>query len=411
MIDSNQIQLSIDLHPEFGWSMKDEPIFGPGSVIQGTVNIKILEEALISKIDKIRIIFHGSERLTNITTGVLIKRKQFFGSQKYIWNSKYQEDLTAMEKHSFPFIIQLPMVQFPPTMDYANYKCYYMISAYIDEKDNNENQIDRINVTALKEFNQPIIYMPFLETCLFKTPLTQLIPPKIKHSKNKDQQRQLSLDQHIKISTNALDYVPGDSIKLELMIPNYFFQANHHDECIFSSMSMELIQTVESSNQIHQSIISQQQIPLSSYSSSLPSSSSLPNKKIIKQLEFPLSSELTPSVTFTDSVSVNYSLNIQFHESKTNLLSFFTSSSVQHYKLSLPIRIGTLGYGIRPSEELQVYSIFRTIFEKKNENDARPLLPNPTFLQAVEYEESLPVYEAGPQLPTYSDSLPLVDQV
>lgn len=35
MIDNNKIQLSIELHPEFGWAIKDEPVFGPGSVIQG----------------------------------------------------------------------------------------------------------------------------------------------------------------------------------------------------------------------------------------------------------------------------------------------------------------------------------------------------------------------------------------
>lgn len=355
-----------------------------------------------------------------MATGTLIKRKQFFGSQKYIWNSKYQEDLTVMKKHSFPFIIQLPMVQFPPTMDFPNYKCYYIISAYIDEKDNSNNNnnnnnndtLDRVNINGLKEYNQPIIYMPFLETCLFKTPLTQLIPPKIKSKNNKDQH--LSIDQHIKITTYALDYVPGDSIKLKLVVPNYFFQLNN--DCAFSSMSMELIQTVESSNQIHRSIISNKQISLSSLLPTTASSSS--SYKIIKELEFPLSSDLTPSITFSNAVSVSYSLNIQFHENKTNLLSFFTTSSAQHYKLQLPIRVGTLGYGIRPSEELQVYSIFKTTFEKNNMDDSRPLLPHPTFLQHVEYEESLPVYEPGSELPTYDsflnnnhDSLPLIDQV
>ncbi|KAI9303111.1 hypothetical protein BJ944DRAFT_289645 [Cunninghamella echinulata] len=403
-MDTSNIQLSIKLQPEYGWAIKNTPVFGPSSIVSGHVDLQILNQEILSRIDKIRIVFHGSERMMNINTGSLIKRKQFFGTQRTIWDSKHpQKDLTVMNKHSFPFIIQLPNVQFPPSMDYPHYKCYYMVSVYIDEIENHINTRTSINPKeTLQEYNQPIIFMPFIETCLFKTPLIQSIPPKPKKNNKKDHHQQ---QQSIKLSTHALDYVPGDSIKLDVTIPDYFYQSNNNNDsstttCVFSSMSLTLTQIVKSLNQVHQSTVSTLKIPLVSSQSSSTSSSAFSFNPLKQQIELPLSSDLTPSITYSDAISVNYSLHVQFHENKLKLSSFFSSSSSDHYHLTLPIRIGTLGYGIRPSEELQVYSIFRTSFENQ-ENDSRPSLPNPTFLQNVEYEDALPVYEVDPQLPSY----------
>ncbi|CAO3612243.1 unnamed protein product [Cunninghamella echinulata] len=403
-MDTSNIQLSIKLQPEYGWSIKNTPVFGPSSIVSGHVNVQILDQEILSKIDKIRIVFHGSERMMNINTRSLIKKKQFFGSQKIIWDSKHpQKELTVMNKYSFPFIIQLPNVQFPPSMDYSHYKCYYMISVYIEEIDNHVNTRTSVDPKeSLQECNQPIIFMPFIETCLFKTPLTQSIPPKLKNKNKKDHHQQ---QQPIKLSTHALDYVPGDSIKLDVTIPDYYFQSNNNNDsptttCAFSSMSIALTQIVKSLNQVHQTTVSTLKIPLILPQPSSSSSSSSSFNSLKQQIELPLSSDLVPSITYSDAVSVNYSLHIQFHGNKSKLSSFFSSSSSDHYQLTLPIRIGTLGYGIRPSEELQVYSIFKTSFENQ-ENDPRPSLPNPTFLQNVEYEDALPVYEVDPQLPTY----------
>lgn len=35
MISSENYSLSIELLPEFGWSIKGQPVYGPGSVFQG----------------------------------------------------------------------------------------------------------------------------------------------------------------------------------------------------------------------------------------------------------------------------------------------------------------------------------------------------------------------------------------
>ncbi|KAI8092863.1 uncharacterized protein BX664DRAFT_328339 [Halteromyces radiatus] len=372
-LETDQIQLSIQLQPEFGWAIKDEPVFGPGSVIQGKVQMEIKDPSLLSKADRLRVVFHGSERSRNRDTLSTQRRVQFFGVQRTLWEIK-DFDLAIGQKYAFPFTLQLPMIQFPPSIRDDIYVCYFMLTVYLDQAPHDDDG-DILLATIGKE----VTLMPFLETCLFKTPLVQHIA-----CNNGD---------NVIVSTHALDYVANDTILIDVTVPTHL---------VYSAIHMELHQTIRSMDQTTRRVIcslKQQQEQQSSSTAAI-----INNTRI--QLALPIPCDTIPSFTYSDMASINYKLIIRFHGKKTILSSLLPSSNTKdNLHLELPIKIGTLGYGIRASEELQVYATYRTPFD--DSSDTRPCLPLPTFMRNVEYEESLPVYE-DTRLPSY-DSLYIYD--
>lgn len=62
------ISISIELLPEFGFTVQDEPVYGPGSVFQGIVHLKMKETPVAA--DRIVIAFRGAENATAIHDGI-----------------------------------------------------------------------------------------------------------------------------------------------------------------------------------------------------------------------------------------------------------------------------------------------------------------------------------------------------
>ncbi|KAI8344636.1 hypothetical protein BC941DRAFT_409172 [Chlamydoabsidia padenii] len=309
----NHNQISLSIQNEFGWTMLDnEPVFGPGSVIQGQVHV--LDPLLFIHATRLRLIFHGAER----TRQVPIYKNQFFGTQTVLWNSK-QPTTTSV----FDFTLQLPTVQFPPSMDHPLYNCYFKLSVFLDGKD----------ITASKE----ITFRPFLETILFKAPLVHTLGPAAQ------------------IALYALDYVPGATISIHFTSTS----SNMH------SVLMALDQTVICSKEKKKTRIV-----------------SMHHHPIPGDLCLTLPIDLPPSFSFSPLVAVTYHLIVKLGRS---------------HVVTLPIKIGTLGYGLRASSDLDIYSIFASAFDDASSSNPLPL---PVFMKTVEYENALPRYEAD-RLPAY----------
>lgn len=118
-------------------------------------------------------------------------------------------------------------------------------------------------------------------------------------------------------------------------------------------------------------------------------------------------SDILPSFSYSPVFSIKYQLQITMKR-KGKLWS----SNLD--LMEMPINIGTLGYGIRSSEEIKIYSSFKSIFDSQQEQHQGessslldPVLPVPKFLEVIEYEESLPVY-SNDRLPPYDPSLNMV---
>jgi hypothetical protein len=298
--------LSIHIVPELGWTMlENEPVFGPGSVIQG--HVRLADPSLLAHADRLRLIFHGSER----TLYNPIHKNQFFGSQLTLWDNKQPPSIAT----AFDFTLQLPLVQFPPSINHDLYNCYYKLTVFLD--------CGGTTTFASKG----VILRPFLETTRLQTPL--MYGP---------------------LSIPALDYLPGDTLRINLSSP--------------TRMRMTLEQTVAVNRAARK-----QKVKIVSTTST--------------DLLLPL--DLTPSFSFSPVVSVSYHLTVKIHAS-TGTRSVIT----------WPIHIGTLSYGLRV--DLPIYSVFSSAFDSENDGSALPL---PVFLKADIDGDTLPQYEAD-HLPAYA---------
>ncbi|KAG0164821.1 hypothetical protein DFQ28_009563 [Apophysomyces sp. BC1034] len=336
---SANCKLTIDLLPEFGWAIQDTPVYGPGSVFQGFVQVQLTGPI---SADRLVLMFRGFESLDPACISQKLD-PVLFGTQHTLWESKNGSQLTE-SSYRFPFTIQMPLVQFPPSMDHELCKCEFRLSAYLD------------NVSC----HRKVQYMPFTETCLLKSPLYR--------------EGTHGPDFSATLKMQALDYVPGDNLVMSLNVRG---KSSVHVSTQLSQLATVLHGYRPTLTKV-----------IASSSTKVSPGSNIP-------LSLPLPSNLTPSCSYSRHMSLTYKLKVVV-ERKGPLGGMWSSE----IPFELPINIGTLGYGIRTSDELQYYTVFT---QNDAANSTTRDLPVPRFMRAVEYEEALPRYEPA-RLPSYEST-------
>jgi hypothetical protein len=320
--------------------------------------------------DRIVLTFRGAEHATAVHDGIkflvpLIKNP-FFGMQQTLWQRTRDDCLLTESHYQFPFTIQMPMIQFPPSMEHALYQCKFDLSA----------KLIRTTFTLPTVLTQrSISYMPFIETSLLKQPVVEE-----GHNTGLYATAQL----------HSLAYVPGDSIPITIVTSRRSNDNKRKDQpAEVHSILLELCETV---GLVQSRAVSVTRVVASHLYK--------PNTKgcrysLVKirngggaeyRVALPLPVDLTPSINYSKIVKVFYTLRIRIKSHQPTFLIGSIMNSVVN--MELPIKIGTLGYGIRASQDLQVYYV-------DTEN-------SPRFLRSLEYEESLPLYESG-KLPSYQE--------
>ncbi|KAI9356440.1 hypothetical protein BD770DRAFT_390226 [Pilaira anomala] len=402
------MSLSIHLLPGFGWRIKDEPVYGPGSVFQGIVKLNISETQL-QNAERLRIIFHATESTYDSGFIKPIYNQQLFGSQKSLWSRKESQlfpKLMPNTDASIPFIIQLPLVQFPPTSDFYSYgdglgyKCRYTLSVYLDSQAQGGNTI----IKAHKD----ITYMPFIETSLSKNSICITTNERDSRVENTSSKLQKSIPS-VGIKLTSLDYVPGDTIPISLSVKG--IPKNSIESISFKLYQNQTWNKTTENNAGNKTskgerklsyLVAQNKIG----SHSIDTSSSSGNQQEVFYInsKIDLSLDIIPSFSYSPVFSIGYQLKISIKRKGKLWCSNFDLTNV-------PIHIGTLGYGIRSSEEIKVYSTFRDIFDQNPEehNDNVDVLPAPKFLSFLEHEEALPLYNED-RLPNYESLLTIAPQ-
>lgn len=356
--------------------------------------------------DRLRVVFHATESAYSAGYPTPVYHNQLFGSQKILWKKKNLDEpsvITSNTYVSIPFIVQIPLVQFPPSSnvvaegDGLSYHCNYVLSAYL------ESQTQQIN--TILQTHKTITYMPFIETRISKRPVSITTFESRSVSKLESSSNCANSDlPSIHASLVSLDFVPGDSIPLTITVQNIQKKS-------VESLTVKLsqVQTWNRSaynrkgktyqgEKIMKQVIAQQNVSLVSEVNDMitPISVSLET-----------ASDILPSFSYSPVFSIKYQLQITMKR-KGKLWS----SNLD--LMEMPINIGTLGYGIRSSEEIKIYSSFKSIFDSQQEQHQGessslldPVLPVPKFLEVIEYEESLPVY-SNDRLPPYDPSLNMV---
>ncbi|KAI8344637.1 hypothetical protein BC941DRAFT_409174 [Chlamydoabsidia padenii] len=347
------MSLSIHLLPEFGWSVHDLPVFGPGSVFQGYVELELTEALTM---DRLRLVFQGQERLVpvEIQPGVLrAKHIPLFCIQHILWDNK--EGLRSLDvgHYKYPFTIQMPMIQYPPSMDDNFYNCTFSLIARVESQQQQSHYKNIITKV------QRMTYMPFVETRLLKKPLTTALQQS---------------DLHVITKLHSLGYLPGESILGSIIIHStststkplhLSFSLYQTITCLSFEDVPPLTRMVASNNTIVQSIHLENRED--SYSSSLT-------------LEIP--DILVPTFTYGKLITITYRL--QLSVKRKGPLSMLS----QEVKMDWPLIVGTLGSGVHSPYDLSIYST-------SDGDEAYPI-----FKKTVEYEDALPLYEST-RLPGY----------
>ncbi|CAO3622795.1 unnamed protein product [Cunninghamella blakesleeana] len=414
--------LLITLLPEFGWSIHGKPVYGPGSVFQGNVELKLNNKPL--KVDRIRLVFQGVESLPpfDISPGVVRggKKNALFGVQQTLWESKDGLPLlNTNQTYSYSFTLQLPMVQYPPSMtnnDY--YKCQYKLIAVA------ETQLPDSSYQSLFLNEEPVYYIPHVETrSLKQLPLSPsssssfLLSPSSSSSLLSPSPSLLSLSSSSTTSTlqplqllqqqqnnqsdlmvssklQSLDYVVGDAILGSLQIVSSINGTNHPSSSLMKKsldVQLKVYQIIK--NLEHDDVPVNNRVVVSKEFKLYPvntTAATNQNKKKITNLtysnniELDLPIDLTPTFTYSSLASITYKLCITVK--RKGPLSMWAEEMNMEY----PLTMGTLGYGVRSNSDIQLYTcVDRTSV-------------HPTFMKSLEYEDALPVYVSD-KLPNYSD--------
>ncbi|CAO3686906.1 unnamed protein product [Rhizopus stolonifer] len=254
------------------------------------------------------------------------------------------------------------MVQFPPSSKITSmarllsYQTRFMLSAFLESSAEEEQVLLRTDRT--------ILYRPFIETKMTKDPM-------------------LISSKGIKACLTTMDYLPGDKICAKLSF----------DGRLPESVCVQLnqVQTWKglpgvdgerhsSKEKVHFSLLSE-----------TPEVKVQSKEMVDVLLEIPL--ETVPSFSYSPVFTVGYQLRIIVKNK-----SVWSPSVVLP---EIPLNIGTLAYGIQSSRDIRLYSDFKSVFGEEGNSDT---LPVPCFLNAIEYEDSLPVYEES-RLPSYESTI------
>ncbi|KAI9260400.1 hypothetical protein EDC94DRAFT_611047 [Helicostylum pulchrum] len=364
---STTCSLSIELLPEFGWSIKNQPVYGPGSVFQGFVKLHFGTQL---PIERIRLAFYAIETIPpfDISPGVMRSvQKTLFSIQSVLWDSKRILNLSPKTNHVFPFTIQMPMVQFPPSVDHSTYKCCFQLIALLDTP-------TTLDCTTIKE-EVPILCMPFVETSLLKT-------PNFWTAKKGDLSAELRMV--------AQEFVPGDNISITLHV-NAASKKKSTNSLQYVTVHIKLIQTLTVSAFDD---VPDQQKTVAAVSSKLLLINSLDGRGTYcdGDLNLKLPYDLCPSYNYSKLANISYRLQVTVEQKGP-------MGGIWNYSVSvddISITVGTLGYGIRTSNELKLYS----------EESTSSRIMSPQFMKAIEYEDALPLYDAS-KLPDY-ESTPIM---
>ncbi|SAM01197.1 hypothetical protein [Absidia glauca] len=357
------MSLSIHLLPEFGWSLRDRPVFGPGSVFQGHVELH-LQQPLV--MDRLRLVFQGQECLVpfDVTPGVVrAKSVPLFGIQQTLWDSKDGLQSLDAGTYKYPFTIQMPMVQYPPSTCQDSYKCTFNLIAVAESQHQS-----KYTTLIIKELE--MLYMPFVETRLMKKRLVST---------------QQQSDLQVTTKLHSLDYVPGDTILGSLTVTTLPTSSPSSKKSL--DVSLKLYRTVTNLYFDDVPAITQVVASTSTKLSPVECGKGTPTVYSSSALELDIPDDLVPTFTYSKLASVTYRLALSVK--RKGPLAMWA----QEVAIDWPLTIGTLGAGVRSSSDLMIYSALDSTVDSSQQL-------RPRFMKAVEYEDALPLYEPS-RLPAY----------
>ncbi|GAN08949.1 hypothetical protein MAM1_0233c08469 [Mucor ambiguus] len=345
--------------------------------------------------------FQGVEAMLAYDVGPGVIRtssNQLFGVRHTLWKKLDDDDgLNAMTTYKFLFTVQMPYVQFPPSMQHDYYRCTYKLSAFLDPS----LGYGEVPVMSQRSIN----YIPLTETRLLKAPLY------LKDQKSR--RKQVPSPNNMPSATvklHSVEYLSGDTIQATVCpkftesnsscnVYDYHVTMNLYQISSFSADSVPILSQLVDTKSHHVEV---QQ-----------------DKNGNKSTEFcvglKLKEDLPPSFEYSKIMTLTYKLKVKVYIKKRKT-SFSLTAAMQSkptegskklkemmttlpwpstamYTFEAAIVVGTMSRGVRAGEDLQDYASFRA-----------SEVPIPRFIKHIEYEDELPRYEST-RLPSYTSEI------
>ncbi|KAI8062905.1 hypothetical protein BC940DRAFT_308027 [Gongronella butleri] len=370
--------LTLHLLPEFGWTLQNKPVFGPGSVFQGHAQLTLHEPLAL---DRVRLVFQAKEE------GAMLHYKQggddahptsLFAVQQTLWESKDGCKHLEAGTHAFAFTVQMPMVQFPPSMDHALYQCQFKLVAVAEKlRDACDDARTRYKSLLLRE--EELVYMPFVATSVNKQPF---------HATQEQGE--------LKVTTAlpSLDVLLGNALEgtVHVSLPaasstkakSLHFTATLH-QCVLPTLTAATHANLEA-NPTAMRAVAQLAFKMDPEAPRKNDDASQPTYHSAFRL--PIPEDLPPTFTYGQLVTVTYRLVLVVK--RKGPLGMWANAWTREF----PVTLGTLGIGLHAPPDLQVYTTLMA------DDDETMLQRRPKFMKAVEYEDALPLYEPA-KLPEY----------
>jgi hypothetical protein len=365
--------------------------------IKGYVNVKCNESS--AKATRLRLVFQGSEAMLTYDVGpgvIRTQTNQLFGVRSVLWQKTDENELlNTTTTYKFLFTIQMPLVQYPPSIDHAFYRCCYKLSAYLDPS------LGYGEVPVMTQVK--IDYIPLMETKLLKSPLYL---EDLKKGKNQTPP--------VSVKLHSIQYLSGDTIQANICITSDRISPNNSSSLANHEYNVTLnLYQISKFNLDKEPILTRL---VCTQSHIIKTDNTINNSNSsIEQSQHPVSlkidEELPPSFDYSRIMSLSYKLKVKVYIKKTRAPPSsvnngqtrkkvkeimttlpWTSSALSMFET--PIIIGTMGRGIRAMDGLKAYSRYL------NEDDPVPI---PKFVKNLVHEDELPKYEPA-RLPLYNDS-------
>ncbi|RUS23191.1 hypothetical protein BC937DRAFT_90775 [Endogone sp. FLAS-F59071] len=354
-VNNNQAPFRIELLLNASFEQDDEPVYCPGSVIQGIVHLK-LEEPI--KAQGLKLVFKGDENMdedNNTFPGLNPIPDRYFAIRTFLWGSGDEklsrdqfEELSAGE-HAFPFTIELPLINYCPTFNNGLFRSTMVLHASVERS------------YRFPPVSRQVFFQPFVETRTPKLPIVQELS---------------TTGFAVEAEFMSQAYRPGDLITI------HFHLASVPRSPVAEIKITLVCHTQISYNTFHHandSIVQRVQV-----------ATQLEDPTEPLTLQFRVPSTAVPTVTEGSHLRVSYLLRLQV-------------KSVGKYrpyktKLDVPVTVGTLPNDIPVPADLKPY-----VKEVKE----GPRLERPRFLAQIEHEAPLPIYEEHNRPPSYNDLMGL----
>ncbi|KAI7871805.1 hypothetical protein BDF14DRAFT_1878143 [Spinellus fusiger] len=354
-ISSNKMRILIS--SESNSNANKELVYTAGSIIEGSIIIDLVTPIYL---EQLRLTFHASESTNVLRRSDKTIKNSLFAIQHTLWKT---DDNLPLKKsqYIFPFVIQFPASQFPPSIDHTAYWCNYNLVAHADCSKNHISYISRVE-------KKRILYMPSITIPEYESSISKC-----------GSSAEIFMD----VLINPTQLIPGNMIPIRLQTTS---KNNKR-----MNLSIELLQLV-----------------------TLKTGDVSPVKEIVDvkhcvisagdkdtEVKFVLPSNLAPTFESGSLAAITYLLKINGYYKRYGMA--VKSSMVS---LDIPIHVITDNYGMAPPEKNFEYIDINSQENEKVVSYHTPEIPSethalPNFLSIAEYEYSLPCYTPE-RLPEYT---------